>query len=66
MNPKKSRGRPAGSEINDDRFLNEISDLLYRNPAMKPTSAMRRVISANQGLWVASSEAAMLRRLQEK
>ncbi|MQW85969.1 hypothetical protein [Sinorhizobium saheli] len=66
MTAKRLRGRPLGSGINDDRFLNEVADLLQANPRLKARAAMRQVITARVGLWVAASEDAMLYRLQVK
>ncbi|MBB3138949.1 hypothetical protein FHS26_006729 [Rhizobium pisi] len=66
MHTKRPRGRPAGSGIDDSRFLNEVADLLLANTRLKPTTAMRRVITTRKGAWIAHSEEAMLRRLQDK
>lgn len=66
MHTKRLRGRPAGSGIDDSRFLYEIADLLAADTHLKPTTAMRRVIKTRNGAWIAHSENAMLRRLQDK
>jgi hypothetical protein len=66
MTEKRTRGRPIGSDINDQDFLREIADMLERNPRIKATSAMRQVMKVRDGQWVAASEDAMIRRLQVK
>jgi len=66
MTEKRMRGRPTGTGIDDQRFLNEVADLLENDPRMKPTAAMRHVIKIRKGQWNAASEEAMMRRLQEK
>lgn len=39
---RKPRGRPKGSEVNDDAALSAIADMLTANSRLKPTTAMRR------------------------
>lgn len=61
----RKRGRPMGTTRKDGPFLADVADLLVRMPALRPTTAMRRVIEARSD-WLANSESAMLRRLQSK
>ena len=45
MNPKKPRGRPKGTVISTDgKTLSAVADLLLREPALLPTSAIKRVV----------------------
>ncbi|SCX31835.1 hypothetical protein [Agrobacterium rosae] len=66
MREKRMRGRPTGTGVDDQRFLDEVADLLLNDPRMKPTAAMRHVIKERKGQWTAASEEAMKRRLQVK
>lgn len=66
MTEKRMRGRPAGTGVDDQRFLDEVADLLQNDPLMKPTAAMRLVMKERKGQWTAASEEAMKRRLQVK
>jgi hypothetical protein len=61
---KRPRGRPRGSGKNDTAFLARIADLLVRDPSMRPTTAMKRVMSSSEG-WQETEET-LLRRLQVK
>lgn len=56
--PRRSRGRPPGSGIDDAARLAAVADLLLANPALKPTTAMKRVVR--------KIEDSDLRRLQVK
>lgn len=66
MTTTRKRGRPAGSGIDDSRFLMEVADLMHANPALKARGAMNQVIRRHKGTSRVHSEAAMLRRLQDK
>lgn len=66
MTTTRKRGRPVGSGIDDSRFLVEVADLMHANPALKARGAMNQVISRHKATWRVHSEAAMLRRLQDK
>ncbi|MCY1296042.1 hypothetical protein D9M68_151840 [compost metagenome] len=66
MSSKRLRGRPRGSGINDDCFLDEVADLMHASPRLRARSAIRRVITTREGLWIAASKDAMLFRLQVK
>jgi hypothetical protein len=45
MEPKKPRGRPKGTDIpTDRRVLNALADILLREPALKPTTAIKRLV----------------------
>lgn len=45
MKPKKPRGRPKGTVIpTDRRVLNAVADLLLREPALRPTAAIKRLV----------------------
>lgn len=61
---KRPRGRPRGSGKNDTMILAQVADLLVANPSMKPTTAMKRVISSRTD-WPETDET-LLRRLQDK
>lgn len=41
---KRSRGRPRGSGTNDSPALGRVADLLAADPALKPTTAIKRVL----------------------
>ena len=53
----KSRGRPAGSGIDDEAALRAIADLMIAEPELKPTTAIRRLGYDNPST---------IRRLREK
>lgn len=63
MNTKRTRGRPKGTGIKDDRHLDEIADLLVKNPIMKKTPAIARVVEKR---FPAHKWAATERRLLRK
>ena len=44
---KRSRGRPKGSQINDDTPLMAVARLLADNPKLAPKTAARRVFKAS-------------------
>lgn len=66
MTIQRKRGRPPGTGIDDGRFLDEVADLMQTNSRIRATTAMRRIMKDRKGQWVAASEQAMLRRLQDK
>ncbi len=45
--PKRPRGRPKGSGKDDNPALNQIADLIVRDPSLKATTAIKRVIDGN-------------------
>jgi len=47
MKQKRSRGRPKGTEINDGRYLDQIADLILKEPELKKTPAITRVVAKN-------------------
>ncbi len=55
---KRGRGSPHGSGLNDENSLQQIADLILRNPALRPTTAIKRVLR--------NPDSATLRRLQVK
>lgn len=64
--PKRPRGRPKGSGLNDLPKLARIADLLVLHPQLKPTTAMKRLgatdettIRRLQVKWKAGAEAYM-------
>jgi hypothetical protein len=45
MEPKKQRGRPKGTVIpTDRRVLSSMADLLLKEPALRPTAAIKRIL----------------------
>lgn len=56
--PKRPRGRPRGTGIDDVATLAVVADMLATHPSMKPTTAMKRCVTRIQS--------SHLRRLQEK
>lgn len=40
----RGRGRPVGTGLDDGPTLNKMADIMVANPAMRPTTAMRRAI----------------------
>jgi hypothetical protein len=60
---KRPRGRPRGSGIDDSTELARVADLLVRNPSLKPSSAMKRVMQDHQGR---ETPQTLLRRWQVK
>jgi hypothetical protein len=61
---KRRRGRPRGSGKNDAPYLAQVADFLLRDPSLKPTTAMKRVVAGRKD-WSASDET-LLRRWQIK
>ena len=47
MEQKRKRGRLKGTQINDSRPLNLVADLMIKEPDLKKTPAIRRVVEAN-------------------
>ena len=45
-NMTRQRGRPVGTQINDNPTLTKMADLIAVNPALRPTTAIRRVLAA--------------------
>ena len=41
--PKKARGRPKGSGLDDRRHLDGIAKLIAENPGLKPTTAIKKL-----------------------
>ncbi|HYI49328.1 MAG TPA: hypothetical protein VEX35_12775 [Allosphingosinicella sp.] len=56
--PKRKRGRPPGTGLDDSRTLRAMAELLAGNARLKPTPAIRQVMLAPNG--------AEIRRLQAK
>jgi hypothetical protein len=65
LDDKRSRGRPRGSGIDDTVIMARIADILVRNPALKPTTAMRNILIAQEDS-DATSDPTMIRRWQRK
>lgn len=63
-NEKRSRGRPRGSGKNDTAMLAQVADLVTKQPALKPTTAMKRVIASAKER--DATPETLLRRLQVK
>jgi hypothetical protein len=61
---KRPRGRPRGSGKNDLPQLAQVADLLVRDPSLKPTTAMKRVMRGRKD-W-AATDSTLLRRWQVK
>ena len=55
--PKRPRGRPKGSEIDDGVLLSQIADLLVESEAQNVAAAVRRI---------AGHDPSLIRRLQRK
>ena len=47
MEKKRRRGRPKGTQIDDGRYLNEVADLMIKEPRLKKTPAINRVVLHN-------------------
>ncbi|MGC1494736.1 MAG: hypothetical protein WA790_02935 [Sulfitobacter sp.] len=45
MKQKRPRGRPKGTEINDSRYLDKVADLIAKQPELKKTPAIARVVT---------------------
>lgn len=41
---KRSRGRPPGEGKKDTPYLVQVADLMVRDPSLKPTTAMKRIM----------------------
>lgn len=41
---KRGRGRPIGTGLNDAPILNRIADMIVADPALRPTTAIRRCL----------------------
>ena len=61
---KRPRGRPPGEGKKDSRYLMQVADLLVRDPSLKPTTAMKRVMCSRKD-WDETDET-LLRRWQIK
>ena len=44
MEQKRPRGRPKGTQINDDCYLDMVADLMLKKPDLKKTPAIARVV----------------------
>lgn len=55
---KRGCGRPIGSGKDDSPTLNKVADLIAANPALRPTTAIKRVID--------TPDPSIIRRLQVK
>jgi len=55
--PKRSRGRPKGTGIDDSQTLNEITEMIAADPDLKPTTAIKLL-----GI----SDPSTIRRLRDK
>jgi hypothetical protein len=66
MTVKRMRGRPKGTTIPDGKYLDAVADLIVRNPGLKKTPAIGKIIQNNfpQTKW-ASSERRLLRKWNE-
>jgi hypothetical protein len=60
---KRRRGRPPGSGKNDSARLAEVAALILREAALKPTTAMKRIMRTRHS---PESDDTLLRRLQCK
>jgi hypothetical protein len=65
MNNRKRRGRPRGSEKNDDRLLEAVAGLLL-DKKMPPTAAIKRIMPERKDRLGKESDETLLRRLQRK
>src|SRR5580658_4387976 len=62
-NDKRPRGRPRGTGKNDEPYLAQVAELLIREPSLKPTTAMKRVMMRHA--WTETDET-LIRRWQVK
>ena len=62
--PTNKRGRPPGSGLKDEPYLRQVAAILVREPSLKPTAAMKRVIYAIRDR--RGSDTTWLRRFQVK
>jgi hypothetical protein len=60
---KRPRGRPRGTGKDDTTYLQQVAGLLVRDPTLKPTTAMKRVMASRS--W-AETEPTLIRRWQSK
>ena len=60
---QRRRGRPRGTEKNDDPILAKVAALVTNEPGLGPTTAMRRALAV-QGLRPEEMETTVVRRLQ--
>ena len=44
MEKKRRRGRPKGTQIDDGRYLDKVADLMIKEPGLKKTPAINRVV----------------------
>jgi len=44
MTTKRSRGRPKGTTMNDERHLDAVADLIVRTPDLKKTPAISKIV----------------------
>ena len=44
MTNKRLRGRPKGTAINDAKYLNEVATLMVRDPELKKTPTISRIV----------------------
>jgi len=63
-NHKRPRGRPRGTGKNDSPYLALVADILIREPSLKPTTAMKRIIMMRYD-WLETDET-LIRRWQVK
>lgn len=61
---RSKRGRPRGSGKKDEPHLMQVAELMARDPSLKATTAMKRVINSRRD-W-RETDATLLRRLQAK
>jgi hypothetical protein len=57
-NDKRGRGRPIGTGKDDSYTLSRVADLIAANPALRPTTAIKRVLD--------TLDPSIIRRLQVK
>ena len=60
---KRPRGRPRGSGKNDEPYLAQVAELLIREPSLKPTTAMKRLMMRHT--W-RETDQTLIRRWQGK
>jgi|SRR5580704_9969780 hypothetical protein len=60
---KRPRGRPHGSGKDDSPYLAQVAEILIREPSLKPTTAMKRVMTGRA--WTETDET-LIRRWQAK
>ena len=62
-NDKRPRGRPRGTGKKDAPYLAQVADLMIRDPSLKPTTAMKRVMVTRTG---PETDETLIRRWQVK